>query len=82
MNEDITQQGGQYFHFSPLKKSLRCFGTHLKKQTRSSVQLEAAETVSNMNFSEAKCEVKQLLARVSPSDLPPLLDWIRTSGET
>lgn len=34
-----------------------------------------------MNFSEAKSEVKQLLSRVDPSDLPRLINWIRESGE-
>ncbi|XP_050923936.1 uncharacterized protein zgc:109986 [Lates calcarifer] len=34
-----------------------------------------------MNFSEAKSELKQLLSRVSPSELPKLLDWLRNSDE-
>lgn len=34
-----------------------------------------------MNFSEAKSEVKQLLSRVDPSDVPRLINWIRESGE-
>ncbi|XP_067469548.1 uncharacterized protein zgc:109986 isoform X1 [Thunnus thynnus] len=34
-----------------------------------------------MNYSEAKCELKQLLSRVSPPDLPKLLHWIRNSDE-
>ncbi|XP_026164141.1 uncharacterized protein LOC113131273 isoform X2 [Mastacembelus armatus] len=34
-----------------------------------------------MNLSEAQSEMKQLLSRVSPSELPKLLDWIRTSDE-
>ncbi|XP_040916700.1 uncharacterized protein zgc:109986 isoform X2 [Toxotes jaculatrix] len=34
-----------------------------------------------MNLSEAKSELKQLLSRVSPPELPKLLDWIRSSDE-
>ncbi|XP_069008905.1 uncharacterized protein [Embiotoca jacksoni] len=34
-----------------------------------------------MNFSEAKSELKQLLSRVSPAELPRLLDWMRNSDE-
>ncbi|XP_003962864.3 uncharacterized protein [Takifugu rubripes] len=34
-----------------------------------------------MNFSEAKSEVKLLLSRVDPSDLPRLINWIRESDE-
>ncbi|XP_056249626.1 uncharacterized protein zgc:109986 [Seriola aureovittata] len=34
-----------------------------------------------MDFSEAKSELKHLLRRVSPSELPKLLDWIRNSDE-
>ncbi|XP_022621872.1 uncharacterized protein LOC111237171 [Seriola dumerili] len=34
-----------------------------------------------MNLSEAKSELKHLLSRVSPSELPKLLDWIRNSDE-
>ncbi|KAG7238085.1 hypothetical protein INR49_031439 [Caranx melampygus] len=34
-----------------------------------------------MNFTEAKTELKQLLSRVSPSELPRVLDWIRNSDE-
>lgn len=34
-----------------------------------------------MNFSEAKSEMKQLLGRVDPSELPRLISWIQGSGE-
>ncbi|XP_070776935.1 uncharacterized protein [Enoplosus armatus] len=34
-----------------------------------------------MNFCEAKSEVKQLLNKVNPSELPKLLNWIRNSDE-
>ncbi|KAK2826829.1 hypothetical protein Q5P01_021043 [Channa striata] len=34
-----------------------------------------------MNLSEAKLELKQLLSRVGPAELPKLLDWIRNSDE-
>ncbi|XP_038583980.1 uncharacterized protein zgc:109986 isoform X2 [Micropterus salmoides] len=34
-----------------------------------------------MDFSEAKSRVKQLLSHVTPSELPRLLSWIRTSDE-
>ncbi|XP_067335305.1 uncharacterized protein zgc:109986 isoform X4 [Channa argus] len=34
-----------------------------------------------MNLSEAKLELKQLLSRVSPPELPKLLHWIRNSDE-
>lgn len=34
-----------------------------------------------MNFPEAKSELKQLLSKVSPTELPKLLDWIRKSGK-
>ncbi|XP_057716206.1 uncharacterized protein zgc:109986 [Corythoichthys intestinalis] len=34
-----------------------------------------------MNFSEAQLELRQLLSRVEPSQLPKLLDWVRTSEE-
>ncbi|XP_041810038.1 uncharacterized protein zgc:109986 isoform X1 [Chelmon rostratus] len=34
-----------------------------------------------MNFSEAKSEVKQLLTKMKPSELPKLLNWMRNSDE-
>lgn len=34
-----------------------------------------------MNFSEAKAEIKQLLGRMDPSELPRLINWIQESGE-
>lgn len=34
-----------------------------------------------MNFSDAKSEMKQLLGRVDPSELPKLINWIQGSGE-
>ncbi|XP_053700510.1 uncharacterized protein zgc:109986 [Synchiropus splendidus] len=34
-----------------------------------------------MNYGEAKLELQQLLGRVSPAELPKLLDWVRTSEE-
>ncbi|XP_070698822.1 uncharacterized protein [Pempheris klunzingeri] len=36
---------------------------------------------SEMDFVEAKSEVKQLLSKVKPSDVSRLLNWIRTSDE-
>ncbi|XP_077477290.1 uncharacterized protein LOC144089916 [Stigmatopora argus] len=34
-----------------------------------------------MNFCEAQLELRQLLGKVEPSQLPKLLDWVRTSEE-
>ncbi|XP_022053566.1 uncharacterized protein zgc:109986 isoform X1 [Acanthochromis polyacanthus] len=34
-----------------------------------------------MNFCEAKSELKQLLSRVDPSELPKLLDWMKNSDD-
>ncbi|KAM8834192.1 uncharacterized protein ACB058_017836 isoform 3-T3 [Synchiropus picturatus] len=34
-----------------------------------------------MNYGEAKLQLQQLLGRVSPAELPKLLDWVRTSDE-
>ncbi|XP_008312842.1 uncharacterized protein LOC103381983 [Cynoglossus semilaevis] len=34
-----------------------------------------------MNFQEASTEVRQLLNKVNPAELPKLLDWIRNSDE-
>ncbi|XP_026196323.1 class I SAM-dependent methyltransferase [Anabas testudineus] len=34
-----------------------------------------------MNFPQAKSELKQLLNKVGPSELPKLLDWVRNSDE-
>lgn len=38
------------------------------------------ELSDKMNFSEAKSEMKQLLGRVDPSELPRLISWIQGSG--
>ncbi|XP_008275334.1 uncharacterized protein LOC103353920 isoform X2 [Stegastes partitus] len=34
-----------------------------------------------MNFCEAKSELKQLLSRVDPSEMPKLLDWMKNSDD-
>lgn len=34
-----------------------------------------------MNFEAGRSEVLQLLSRLSPSELPKLLDWMKNSGE-
>lgn len=39
------------------------------------------ELLDKMNFPEAKSEIKRLLGRVDPSELPRLINWIQGSGE-